>query len=129
SAAGVSEGGRTGFTSVVTAILLGLSIFFIPVLMAIPAYATTPTLVIIGVLMLSNVADIHWQDLGEAIPAFLTLFTIPLTYSIGEGLAIGFVSYPLIKTFQGKSHEVSPAVWILAGVFVARFLFMTVRFE
>ncbi|MEL7035393.1 MAG: NCS2 family permease [Cyanobacteria bacterium J06592_8] len=129
SAAGVAEGGRTGFTSVVTAILLGLSIFFIPVLTAIPAYATTPTLVIIGVLMLSNIADIYWQDLGEAIPAFLTLFTIPLTYSIGEGLAIGFISYPLIKTFQGKSHEISPAVWILAGVFVARFVFMTVRFE
>ncbi|EAW38726.1 NCS2 family permease [Lyngbya sp. PCC 8106] len=128
SAAGVSEGGRTGFTSVITAILLGLSILFIPVLKAIPAYATTPTLVIVGVLMLSNITQIHWQDLGEAIPAFLTLFTIPLTFSIAEGLSIGFISYPLLKTFQGKIHEVSLATWILAGVFVVRFVFMTVRF-
>ncbi|WP_413166682.1 NCS2 family permease [Capilliphycus salinus ALCB114379] len=128
SAAGVSEGGRTGFTSVITAILLGLSILFIPLLQAIPAYATTPTLVIVGVLMLSNIAQINWQDLTEAIPAFLTLFTIPLTFSIAEGLSIGFISYPLLKAFQGKSREVSPATWILAGVFVLRFVFMTVRF-
>jgi AGZA family xanthine/uracil permease-like MFS transporter len=128
SAAGVSEGGRTGFTSVITAILLGLSILFIPLLQAIPAYATTPTLVIVGVLMLSNITQINWQDLTEAIPAFLTLFTIPLTYSIAEGLSIGFISYPLLKAFQGKSHEVSLATWILSGVFVVRFVFMTVRF-
>lgn len=128
SAAGVSEGGRTGFTSVITAILLGLSILFIPLLRAIPAYATAPTLVIVGVLMLSNIALINWQDLTEAIPAFLTLFTIPLTYSIAEGLSIGFISYPLLKSFQGRSREVSPATWILAGVFVVRFVFMTVRF-
>ena len=128
SAAGVSEGGRTGFTSVITAILLGLSILFIPILQAIPAYATTPTLVIVGVLMLSNIPQINWQDLTEAIPAFLTLFTIPLTYSIAEGLSIGFISYPLLKLFGGRSREVSPATWILAAVFVARFAFMTVRF-
>ncbi|MEB3282635.1 MAG: NCS2 family permease [Lyngbya sp.] len=128
SAAGVSEGGRTGFTSVITAILLGLSILFIPILQAIPAYATTPTLVIVGVLMLSNIAQINWQDLTEAIPAFLTLFTIPLTFSIAEGLSIGFISYPLLKAFQGRSREVSLATWILAGVFVVRFVFMTVRF-
>lgn len=128
SAAGVAEGGRTGFTAVITAILLGLSIFFIPLLQAIPAYATTPTLVIIGVLMLSSISLINWQDLAEAIPAFLTLFTIPLTFSIAEGLSIGFISYPILKTCQGKSHEVSRETWILAGIFVVRFVFMTLRF-
>ncbi len=128
SAAGISEGGRSGFTSIITAIFLGLSILFIPLLQAIPAYATTPTLVIVGVLMLSNIAQIRWQDLTEAIPAFLTIFMIPLTFSIAEGLSIGFITYPLLKTFQGKSQEVSLATWILAGVFVVRFLFMTLRF-
>jgi AGZA family xanthine/uracil permease-like MFS transporter len=129
SAAGVSEGGRTGFTAVITALLLCLSIFFIPLIQAIPAYATTPTLVIVGVLMLSNIRQIPWQDLGEAIPAFLTLFMIPLTYSIAEGLAIGFISYPVIKACQGKAQEVPKLTWILAGVFILRFLFMAFQFD
>ncbi len=128
SASGIAEGGKTGFTSVVTAILLASSILFIPLLKAIPAYATTPTLVIVGVLMLSNITQIRWGDLGEAIPAFLTLFMIPLSYSIAEGLSIGFIAYPLIKSFQGKAQEVSLMTWILAGIFVIRFGLMTLRF-
>ncbi|MGB3532557.1 MAG: NCS2 family permease [Microcoleaceae cyanobacterium] len=129
SASGVSEGGRSGFTALVTAILLCFSIFFIPLIQAIPAYATAPTLVIVGVFMLANIRQINWQDLGEAIPAFLTLFMIPLTYSIAEGLSIGFISYPLIKTFQGKAQEVPKLTWILAGVFILRFVFMTFQFN
>ena len=128
SASGVAEGGRTGFTALVVSALFLLSILFIPILGAIPAYATAPTLVIVGVLMMSNVATIRWSDLGEAIPAFLTIFMIPLTFSIAEGLAIGFITYPLIKAFQGKAHEVPIPTWILAGIFVARFVFMTLRF-
>lgn len=128
SAAGVAEGGRTGFTAVIAAILFALSILFIPFLRAIPAYATAPTLVIVGVLMMSNVLSIRWGDLGEAIPAFLVIFMIPLSFSIAEGLSIGFIAYPLVKSFQGKSREVPLATWILAGVFVARFVFMTLRF-
>ncbi len=129
SASGVSEGGKSGFTALITALLLSISIFFIPLIQAIPAYATTPTLVIVGVLMLGSIRQINWQDLGEAIPAFLTLFMIPLTYSIAEGLSIGFISYPLIKTFQGKPQEVPKLTWILAGVFILRFVFMTFQFD
>lgn len=128
SASGVAEGGRTGFTAVVAAILFALSILFIPLLKAIPAYATAPTLVIVGVLMMSNVLSIRWGDLGEAIPAFLVIFMIPLSFSIAEGLSVGFITYPLVKSFQGKAREVPLATWILAGVFVARFVFMTLRF-
>lgn len=129
SVAGVSEGGRTGFTALTVAVLFVLALFFIPVFQAIPAFATTPTLMIVGVMMLAEVIEIRWDDLAEAIPAFLTIFMIPLTYSIAEGLSIGFISYPLIKAFQGKAHEVSKATWIIAGIFVARFIFMTLRFH
>ena len=129
SIAGVVEGGRTGFTAFVVGTLFVVSLFFIPVFQAIPAYATTPTLVIVGAMMLAEVSEIRWNDMAEAIPAFLTIFMIPLTYSIAEGLSIGFIFYPLIKAFQGKSHEVPIGTWIIAGIFVARFIFMTLRFH
>lgn len=128
SVAGVAEGGRTGFTAVIIGSLFVLALFFVPVFQAIPAFATTPTLVIVGAMMVAEVKEIHWEDMAEAIPAFLTIFMIPLTYSIAEGLAIGFISYPLAKAFQGKAKEVPLATWIIAGIFVARFVFMTLRF-
>lgn len=129
SVAGVAEGGRTGFTALVVAILFVVSLFFIPIFQAIPAFATTPTLVIVGAMMLAEVVEIRWGDMAEAIPAFLTIFMIPLTYSIAEGLSIGFISYPVVKLFQGKAHEVPVGTWIIAGIFVARFVFMTLRFH
>lgn len=129
SVAGVAEGGRTGFTALVVGALFVVALFFIPVFAAIPAFATTPTLIIVGTMMLGEVAEIRWGDLAEAIPAFLTIFMIPLTYSIAEGLSIGFISYPLVKSFQGKAHEVSLGTWVIAAVFVARFIFMTLRFH
>ena len=128
SVAGVAEGGRTGFTAVVIASLFLVALFFIPVFAAIPAFATTPTLVIVGAMMLAEVREINWDDMAETIPAFLTIFMIPLTYSIAEGLSIGFITYPLLKAFQGKGHEVSLGTWIIAGIFVIRFVFMTLRF-
>lgn len=124
SASGVSEGGRTGFTAVVAAGLFVLSIFFIPLLSGIPAFATAPALLIVGVLMAGNLRGIRWDDPAESIPAFLIVITMPLTYSIAEGLAIGFITYPLIKAFQGKVQETSLAVWILAAIFVLRFVLM-----
>ncbi|NEQ28791.1 MAG: NCS2 family permease, partial [Microcoleus sp. SIO2G3] len=129
SVAGVAEGGRTGFTALIIGLLFVVALFFVPLLQGIPAFATTPTLVIVGAMMLAEVREIRWGDMAEVIPAFLTIFLIPLTYSIAEGLAIGFISYPLIKTFQGKAREVSLATWIIAGIFVARFVFMTLRFQ
>ncbi|HEY9845330.1 MAG TPA: NCS2 family permease, partial [Candidatus Caenarcaniphilales bacterium] len=116
------EGGRTGFTAVVAAGLLMLSVFLIPLLTAIPAFATAPALVIVGVLMAENVKGIRWDDPAEAIPSFLTILIMPLSYSIAEGLAVGFITYPLIKAFQGKAHELTLAMWILAGVFILRFV-------
>ena len=127
SAAGVAEGGRTGFTSVIVAILFALSVFFIPLLAAVPAFATAPALIIVGVLMAGNVRLIRWDDPAESIPSFLTILLMPLTYSIAEGLAIGFITYPLIKAFQGKAHEISLGIWILAGIFVLRFIMMALK--
>jgi AGZA family xanthine/uracil permease-like MFS transporter len=127
SAAGVAEGGRTGFTSVVVAALFALSVFFIPLLAAVPAFATAPALIVVGVLMAGNVRFIRWDDPAESIPSFLIILLMPLTYSIAEGLAIGFITYPLIKVFQGKAHETSLAVWILAGIFVLRFILMALN--
>ncbi|WP_313898687.1 NCS2 family permease [Roseofilum reptotaenium] len=127
SASGISEGGRSGFTSVVCALLFALSIFFIPLISGIPPFATAPALVIIGVLMMGSVRSIHWDDPAESIPSFLTLVFIPLSFSIAEGLAIGFITYPLLKSFQGKMHEVAPAVWAIAAIFTLRFVLMALQ--
>jgi adenine/guanine/hypoxanthine permease len=128
SVAGVVEGGRTGFTAIVIGALFVVALFFIPLFAGIPAFATTPTLVIVGAMMLSEIREIDWDDMAVAIPAFLTVFMIPLTYSIAEGLSIGFITYVLLKAFQGKARDVALGTWIIAGIFVARFIFMTLRF-
>ncbi|MEM6838083.1 MAG: NCS2 family permease [Cyanobacteria bacterium P01_C01_bin.120] len=124
SASGVSEGGRSGFTAVVAAILFALAIFFTPLLSAIPPFATASALLIVGVLMMGSITQIDWSDPAESIPAFLTVVFIPLSFSIAEGLAVGFISYPLLKAFQGKAHEIGIAVWILAAIFLLRFVFL-----
>ena len=127
SASGITEGGRSGFTAVVTAGCFLLSIFFIPLLSAIPGYATAAALVIVGVLMMGSVAGIRWSDPAESIPSFLTILLMPLTYSIAEGLAVGFIAYPLIKAFQGKAQEISWVVWVIAAIFVLRFVLMALE--
>lgn len=121
SASGISEGGRSGFTAVVAAILFALSILFIPLLAGIPAFATAPALVIVGVLMMTGVRHIRWDDPAESIPSFLTILFMPLSFSIAEGLAMGLIAFPLVKAFQGKSHETTLGMWILAAIFVLRF--------
>ncbi len=128
SASGVAEGGRTGFTSVIVAGLFFISLIFTPIFEAIPAFATTPALTIVGVLMMASITSINWEDLTEAIPAFLTIFFIPFAFSIAAGLSIGLITYPLLKTFKGRAGEVPVITWILAAIFVARFIFMTLRF-
>lgn len=124
SAAGITEGGRTGFTAIIVSLLFTVSIFFTPLLAAIPAFATAPALVLVGVLMMEAVRGIRWEDPGESIPSFLTILLMPLSFSIAEGLAVGFITYPLVKSFQGKSREISPAVWVIAALFVARYIWM-----
>ncbi|GAB4525216.1 MAG: NCS2 family permease [Pleurocapsa sp.] len=128
SASGVAEGGRTGFTSVIVAGLFFISLIFTPIFEAIPAFATTPALTIVGVLMMASITSINWEDLTEAIPAFLTIFFIPFAFSIAAGLSIGLITYPLLKTFKGKASDVPIVTWILAAIFIARFIFMTLRF-
>ena len=122
SASGVAEGGRSGFTAVVTGILFVLSIFFIPLLAAIPAVATAPALIIVGVLMVGTIHDIEWDDPAEAIPAFLTIIMMPLTYSIADGLAAGLIAFPLIKLFQGKTKDIPLAIWVIAAAFLLKFI-------
>ncbi len=128
SASGVAEGGRTDFTSVIVAALFFVSLIFTPIFEAIPAFATTPALTIVGVLMMAGITSINWEDLTEALPAFLTIFFIPFAFSIAAGLSIGLIAYPLLKTFKGKASDVPLVTWILAAIFVARFIFMTLRF-
>lgn len=122
SASGISEGGRSGLTAVVASGLFAASIFFIPLLSGIPGFATAPALVIVGVLMAGSLSHIRWEDPAESIPAFLTILIMPLSFSIADGLAAGLIAYPLIKSFQGKFHEVKLGMWILAAIFVIRFL-------
>jgi len=124
SATGVSEGGRTGLTAVTVAALFVLAMFFAPVAGAIPPIATAPALIIVGALMIGAVASIKWTDMTEAIPAFLTMLAMPLTFSIANGLALGFIFYPLLKVLTGRWREASPLVYILAGLFVLRFAYL-----
>jgi AGZA family xanthine/uracil permease-like MFS transporter len=123
SASGISEGGRSGFTAIVVAVLFVLSIVLIPFFGSIPSFATAPALVIVGVLMMSGARNIQWDDPAEAIAGFLTIIMMPLSYSIAEGLAMGLIAYPLVKTFQGKVKETTIGMWVLAAIFILRYLF------
>lgn len=125
SASGIAVGGRTGFVSIVVALLFLLALFFHPIISAIPTYATAPALIIVGTLMMNHVKNINWDDISEAIPAFITLITIPLTYSIATGLALGFITYPILKIASGKAKEVHWIIYLLAIVFALRFVYLS----
>ncbi len=124
SSAGVAAGGRTGLTSVTTGLLFILALFIAPLFAIIPAAATAPVLVVVGVFMMSAVMEINWHDLTEAVPAFLTIAMMPFAYSIAEGIVFGIVSYTLIKTFTGKAKDVSALMWVLSVLFVLREIFL-----
>jgi AGZA family xanthine/uracil permease-like MFS transporter len=125
SAAGVEQGGRTGLTAVVTAGLFLLALFFTPVVAMVGSYApvTAPALVLVGALMAGTVREVAWDDPTEALPAFVTMVGIPLTYSIADGLALGFVAYPAVKILAGRGRE---AGWIfhVLGVLVLLYLLL-----
>lgn len=116
STAGISEGGRTGLTSIVTGVLFLLALFLSPLAGLIPSQATAPALVIVGVLMAGGVTGINFEDFTEALPAFLTLLFMPLAFSIADGIAIGFLSYPIVKAVAGRYREVHWFVYILAVI-------------
>jgi AGZA family xanthine/uracil permease-like MFS transporter len=124
SATGVAEGGRTGLTAVTVGVLFLLAVFFSPLAAAIPAIATAPALIVVGSLMLRGALEVKWDDATEAIPAFLTMIGMPLTFSIANGLALGFIAYPLVKLLAGRGREVSPLVYVLAALFVLRYAYL-----
>ena len=124
SAAGVSEGGRTGLTAVTVAILFLLALFFSPFFMAIPAFATAPALITVGFLMFTAVAGIDFNDMTEAIPCYLAVIAMPFAYSIAEGIAFGVISYTIINLIAGKKEKVSPLMMGLTVVFILKYIFL-----
>ncbi|WP_197271802.1 NCS2 family permease, partial [Helicobacter ailurogastricus] len=124
SGAGVSVGGRTGFTCVVVALLFAALIFLAPLakaLASVPAI-TSPALIIVGFMMMSHLSEIDWHDLEEALPAFFVLFWIPISYSITNGVGIGLIIYPLIKICRGKFKQVHPLLYLFGALFVVQFV-------
>ena len=117
NAAGISEGGKTGLTAVVVALCFAASLVFAPLVGIVPAFATAPALILVGCLMMSEIRHVDFDDLTEALPAFLTIIMMPLTYSIADGFAMGFISYVLMKLFAGRVKEVSWILWIIAAAF------------
>jgi adenine/guanine/hypoxanthine permease len=122
SAAGVGEGARTGLASVVTGVLFLLTTFLAPLVAVIPYEAATPALVIVGFLMMTQIRNIDWDDLGIALPAFLTIILMPFTYNISVGIGVGFVTHVIIRAIQGRAKEVHPLLWLVSGLFVIYFL-------
>ena len=126
SASGVSEGGRTGLTSVTTAILFGLSLFLSPIFLAIPSFATAPALVIVGLYMLTNVTNIDFNDMSEAFPCYVCIIAMPFFYSISEGISMGVITYVALNLITGKAKEkkVSALMYVLAVLFILKYVFL-----
>jgi AGZA family xanthine/uracil permease-like MFS transporter len=124
STAGVAAGGRTGLTAVTVGLLFLLAIFFSPLAGMVPAFATSGALVYVALLMMSGMRELDWDDATELVPALLTIIMIPLSFSIANGIAMGFISYVAIKVITGRAGEVSIGAWFLAIIFVAKFTFM-----
>ncbi|CDM67876.1 xanthine/uracil permease family protein [Clostridium bornimense] len=126
SAAGIGAGGRTGLTSVVTAILFLLSMFLSPVIGIVPSQATAPALIVVGIMMLSSFKEIKWDDLEEAIPAFFAAIFMSFCYSISYGIASGFIFYCIVKTCKGKAKEIHPILWVCTGLFIINFAILAI---
>lgn len=124
SSTGVGSGGRTGLTAFTAAICFALSLFLSPLFLAIPGAATAPALIIVGMMMMQPVTKIDWLNYRESIPAFLTLILMPLTYSISDGILIGMISYVVLYALAGKWKQISPTMWVLAVLFVLRYIFI-----
>lgn len=126
SASGVSEGGRTGLTAVTTAILFGLSLFLSPIFLAIPSFATAPALVVVGFYMLTNVVNIDFNDISEALPCYICIGAMPFFYSISEGISMGVISYVVLNLLTGKAKEkkISILMYVLAVLFILKYIFL-----
>ncbi|WP_179996936.1 NCS2 family permease [Acinetobacter sp. YH16050] len=121
SSAGVVAGGRTGLTAVIVGLLFIACLFLAPLAQSVPGFATAPALLFVGVLMIQGIVHIDWDDITEAVPAFLTVVFMPFTYSIADGIAMGFISYALIKLLTGKAKSVPYMVWIIAALWALKF--------
>lgn len=124
SAAGVAAGGRTGLTACIAGILFLFALFFSPLAESVPSFATAPALMFVAILMASGLAEVDWKDLTTAAPVFITAISMPLTYSIANGIAFGFISWTVIKLITGRYKEVTPALFVLSVLFVLKFAFI-----
>lgn len=124
SSAGVAAGGRSGVTAIVTGLLFIAALWLAPLVGAIPAAATAPALIVVGSMMMTTITEIRWADPGISLPAFLTMMTIPLTFSIANGLAFGFTAYTLLKVLRGQYRDVNWLVYVLTALFIARFFYL-----
>ena len=124
SASGVGAGGRTGLTAFSAACCFALALLFSPIFLAIPSAATAPALVIVGVMMMGPVVKIDWDDFSESIPAFITILLMPVAYSISDGILIGVISYVLLNACAGKFKKISPTMWVLAALFICKYIFI-----
>ena len=124
SASGVGSGGRTGLTALTVAAFFALALLFSPIFLAIPGAATAPALVIVGVMMMGPVVKIDWDDFSESIPAFITVLMMPVAYSISDGILLGVISYVLLNACAGKFKKISPTMWVLAALFICKYIFI-----
>ncbi|MBP5626390.1 MAG: NCS2 family permease [Bacteroidales bacterium] len=124
SSAGVAAGGRTGLTAFSTAVCFALALLFAPVFLGIPSAATAPALIVVGMMMMQPVTKIDWTNYREALPAFLTILLMPVAYSISDGILIGVIAYVVMNALTGKAKEISVPMWILAVLFVLRYIFI-----
>ena len=127
SAAGIGAGGRTGLTALVVAICFAISSLFSPLLAIVPTAATAPILIVVGIMMLSGLKNIHWEDMSEAVPAFFTSIFMGFSYSITQGIAAGFITYSLVKVVKGQAKEVHSMIWILDVLFILNYVSMALN--
>jgi AGZA family xanthine/uracil permease-like MFS transporter len=124
SAAGVAQGGRSGLTALIIAVCFAVALFFSPLFLSIPSAATAPALVLVGLMMMESVTKIDFTDFSEALPAFICIITMPLTYSISNGILIGMITYVLMNMICGNFKKITPVMYILAILFILKFTFI-----
>jgi adenine/guanine/hypoxanthine permease len=124
SAAGVAAGARTGLSNLAVAAMFLAAMFCTPLATAVPAYATAPALILVGVFMSQSIAHVKWQDFSEALPAFVTMLATPLAFSIATGLSLGLVSYTVVKVAAGRFQEINALIWILTVLFILRYVYL-----
>ena len=124
SSSGIAEGGRTGLTAVTTGVLFLLSLFFSPIFLAIPSFATAPALIVVGFLMMQQVTKLDWNNALDAIPAFIAIMAMPFLYSISEGISLGIISYVILNLCAKKAKKISPLMYVLAVVFILKYVLL-----